>query len=479
MARKRLRLTVYLSAAALAVGGGALAAVAATAPSGGLTASFSKDSDWGTGYQARYTIRNAGGAAVDGWTVRFGLPPGARLGSSWEATVTTSGSLTTAANKGYNGTVPAGGRVEFGFIVTGTGDPTSCTINGAPCGGGAPAPTTPTTAPTTRPPATTPPATAPTSRPPTTAPTTTPPVTTAPPPPAGGGTTLVAPYVDMGLLSNGGTTLAQLATSAGVKAYTLAFVTGAGCKASWFGAFDPRARQFADQIAALRAAGGDVIVSFGGATGIELAQACGSVPALQAEYQAVVSAYGLKHIDLDIEGAAAADAASIARRSSALAGLQRANPGLKISLTLPVLPEGLTTDGLNVVRSAKDAGVDVSLVNIMAMDYGRSAQDYGDLATQAVRSTKDQIRALYGIGDAAAFKMVGVTPMLGRNDDNGTFGQSDARDLIAFANQSHIGFVSFWETNRDRNACSGALFQCTNVPQTPFEFSRIFAGFRG
>jgi len=478
MARKRLRLTVYLSAAALAVGGGALAAVAATAPSGGLTASFSKDSDWGTGYQARYTIRNAGGAAVDGWTVRFGLPPGARLGSSWEATVTTSGSLTTAANKGYNGTVPAGGRVEFGFIVTGTGDPTSCTINGAPCGGGAPAPTTPTTAPTTRPPATTPPATAPTSRPPTTAPTTTPPVTTAPAPPAGG-TTLVAPYVDMGLLSNGGTTLAQLATSAGVKAYTLAFVTGAGCKASWFGAFDPRARQFADQIAALRAAGGDVIVSFGGATGIELAQACGSVPALQAEYQAVVSAYGLKHIDLDIEGAAAADAASIARRSSALAGLQRANRGLKISLTLPVLPEGLTTDGLNVVRSAKDAGVDVSLVNIMAMDYGRSAQDYGDLAVQAVRSTKDQIRTLYGTSDAAAFKMVGVTPMLGKNDDNGTFSQSDARDLIAFANQSHIGFVSFWETNRDRNACSGALFQCTNVPQTPFEFSRIFAGFRG
>jgi hypothetical protein len=75
--------------------------------------------------------------------------------------------------------------------------------------------------------------------------------------------------------------------------------------------------------------------------------------------------------------------------------------------------------------------------------------------------------------------VVGVTPMLGKNDDNGTFGQGDARDLIAFANRNHIGFVSFWETNRDRNACSGALFQCTNVPQTPFEFSRIFAGFRG
>jgi len=283
----------------------------------------------------------------------------------------------------------------------------------------------------------------------------------------------------MGLLSNGTTTLTQLGGSGNLKSFSLAFVTSAGCKASWFNAFDPRQKQFADQIAAVRAAGGDVKVSFGGATGIELAQACTSVSALQAEYQAVVSAYGLKYIDLDIEGAAVADPTTIARRSSALAALQKANPGLKISLTLPVLPEGLTADGINVVKSAKNAGVSLDLVNIMAMDYGRSAQDYGDLAIQAVKSTKDQIKSIYGNSDAAAFKMVGVTPMLGQNDDDGKFTQSDARDLVAFANANHLGFVSFWELNRDKNACSGALFQCTNVAQTPFEFSKIFAGFTG
>jgi hypothetical protein len=148
-------------------------------------------------------------------------------------------------------------------------------------------------------------------------------------------------------------------------------------------------------------------------------------------------------------------------------------------LTLPVLPEGLTNDGLNVVRSAKNAGVDVDLVNIMAMDYGRADKDYGDLAIQAVKSTKDQIRSIYGNSDAAAFKMVGVTPMLGKNDDNGTFSQRDAQDLVAFANANHVGFMSFWEANRDKNACNGALFQCTNVIQTPFEFSKIFATFKG
>ena len=101
--------------------------------------------------------------------------------------------------------------------------------------------------------------------------------------PTGGSSSgvLVAPYVDMGVLSNGGT-LSSLASGGNVKSFSLAFVTAAGCKASWFGAFDPRAKQFADQISAVRAAGGDVKVSFGGATGIELAQACTDVKALQA-----------------------------------------------------------------------------------------------------------------------------------------------------------------------------------------------------
>ncbi|WP_433371868.1 cellulose binding domain-containing protein [Actinoplanes sp. CA-142083] len=484
MQRSRLRLAIYASAAVLAVAGGVGAAVAATTPTtkaaGVLTATFSKDSDWGTGYQAKYTITNGTGTAVNGWQLVFGLPSTAKLGSFWDATVTTSGGVSTAKNPSWSTTIPAGGSAEFGFVVAGSGAPTSCTINGASCAGGTAttAPTTkPTTAPTTKPttaPTTKPTTTAPTTKP-TTAPTTAPPATSAP----SGGNVLVAPYVDMGLLSNGSTTLAQLGSSGNLKSFSLAFVTSAGCKASWFNAFDPRQKQFADQIAAVRAAGGDVKVSFGGATGIELAQACTSVTALQAEYQAVVSAYNLKYIDLDIEGAAVADPTTIARRSTALAALQKANPGLKISLTLPVLPEGLTADGVNVVKSAKNAGVDLDLVNIMAMDYGRAGQDYGDLAIQAVKSTKDQIRSVYGNSDAAAFKMVGVTPMLGVNDDQGKFTQSDAKDLVAFANANHIGFVSFWELNRDKNACSGALFQCTNVTQAPFEFSKIFAGFTG
>jgi Cellulose binding domain len=169
MRRNRLRVSIHVCAAVTVVGGGVGAAVAATTPRGAgtLTATFSTDSDWGTGYQARFTIRNTGGAAVTGWQVAFALPATARLGTSWDAAVTTAGGTAVATDRGYNATVPPGGATSFGLIVAGRGAPASCTVNGAPCagGGGTAGPTRPPTAGPTRPP------TAGPTRPPTAGPT--------------------------------------------------------------------------------------------------------------------------------------------------------------------------------------------------------------------------------------------------------------------------------------------------------------------
>jgi hypothetical protein len=286
-----------------------------------------------------------------------------------------------------------------------------------------------------------------------------------------------APYVDMGAWPT--PSLVDMAVAGNLKSFTLAFVTASGCKAMWFNAYDPRAAWSKDQIDAIRARGGDVKISFGGASGIELAQSCSTVSSLQAEYQAVVSAYGLKFIDLDIEGAATADPTSVNRRSQALAGLQAANPGLKVSLTLPALPEGLTADGLSVVRSARDAGVNVDIVNVMAMDYYR-AGDYGDFAVAAANSLFNQLKTLYpSRTNAQLWKMVGVTPMLGQNDDGHIFDFGDSTQLVNFAKANHLGVLAFWEMTRDRNACTGALYRCTNVTQQPYDYSKIFAGYTG
>jgi chitinase len=199
-----------------------------------------------------------------------------------------------------------------------------------------------------------------------------------------------------------------------------------------------------------------------------------------AEYDAVVKAYGLKYLDVDIEGAAVADPTSIARRSQALKTVQTNNPGLKISLTLPVLPTGLTSDGLNVVSSAKSAGVNIDLVNIMAMDYYQGAADQGAKAIAAAKATQAQLKSLFGLSDAAAWKKVGVTPMIGVNDSGSeVFYQKDATALVNFAKSVHLGMLSFWEEGRDANACNGALYKCTNVAQQPYEFSKIFRGYTG
>jgi hypothetical protein len=287
----------------------------------------------------------------------------------------------------------------------------------------------------------------------------------------------LAPYVDMGAWPT--PSLTAMSQASGVKSFTLAFVTSAGCKASWFNAYDPRQAWAKDQVDAIRAAGGDVKISFGGASGIELAQACSSVDALEAEYAAVVDAYHLTYADFDIEGSAVAEPASISLRSQALAKLQQTHPGLRISLTLPVLPSGLDANGLNVVTAAKNAGVTLDVVNLMAMDYYQST-DYGDAAVQAATNVEGQLKSLYpGRTDAQLWAMIGVTPMLGQNDDGHVYDQADARQLVAFAQSRHLGMLSFWEEGRDANACSGALYKCTNISQAPYEFSKIFAAYKG
>ena len=53
--------------------------------------------------------------------------------------------------------------------------------------------------------------------------------------------------------------------------------------------------------------GGDVIISFGGANGVELAQSCTTVTALANAYQSIIDRYLLTSVDFDIEGGAISD----------------------------------------------------------------------------------------------------------------------------------------------------------------------------
>ncbi|MCK1820675.1 cellulose binding domain-containing protein [Streptomyces sp. XM83C] len=466
--------------AAAVVGGGALV-LTGTAQAAGVGAAYTRTSSWETGYTAQYVVTNNTGETGKDWTLEFDLPAGSKLGSLWNAESSVSGQHVTVKPPKWDtdGLTP-GESVTVGFVVNGTGDPTGCRIDGASCstdGGATPEPTgRPTQQPT--PTVTTQPTATPTR---TATPTAT--ATPTPTPTQSGGTTAsagFAPYVDTSLYP--AFDLLAAADATGVKNYNLAFVTdGGGCTPKWGGVTDLTGDAVAAQIGALRAKGGDVRVSFGGASGIELATSCSSADALAAAYGKAVDAFKLTKVDFDVEGGALPNAAANTRRAQAIAKLQQQHPGLDVSFTLPVMPEGLTQDGVDLLANAKQNGVKISTVNIMAMDYGPAySGDMGTYAEQAATATQAQIKSVLGLSDSAAWKAVAVTPMIGVNDvASEVFRVDDASQLVAFAKSKGIGWLSMWSATRDK-ACPGgpkpsADATCSSIDQAPNAFAKAFA----
>jgi hypothetical protein len=229
------------------------------------------------------------------------------------------------------------------------------------------------------------------------------------------------------------------------------------------GATNDQAQAINRSIKALQDAGGDVMVSLGGQAGTSLAQ-WGSTHGMTAAqlanaYAGVVETYGINHLDFDIEGAAVADPASVALNSQALKLLQQSKPAVQVWYTLPVLPTGLTADGLKVVDSALKAGVTLAGVNVMAMDYGESAaptsgasaKTMGAYAVQSAESTYGQLTKLYsGYGKTFGYSQLGVTPMLGVNDiTSEVFTPTDAQAVEDYARAKGVGMIGLWSVTRD------------------------------
>jgi hypothetical protein len=292
-----------------------------------------------------------------------------------------------------------------------------------------------------------------------------------------------APYVDTSLYP--AFDLVASASATGVKEYNLAFITdGGGCTPKWGGVTDLGSDGVAGQIGALRAKGGDVRVSFGGASGSELATTCSSADALATAYGKVVDAYKLTKVDFDVEGGALPNTAANTRRAQAIAKLEKAHPNLDVSYTLPVMPEGLTQDGVNLLSNAKSNGVSINTVNIMAMDYGPGySGDMGTYAEQAATATQAQVKSVLGLSDSAAWKAVAVTPMLGVNDvASEIFKVDDATQLVNFAKSKGLGWLSMWSATRDKQCAGGAKNSadatCSSIVQDGNAFSKAFGAYK-
>ena len=254
-----------------------------------------------------------------------------------------------------------------------------------------------------------------------------------------------APYLQIAS-SDAGDMAADMKAS-GLKYYTLAFLTPkSGCTPQWEDNNDP-VGAFTTQIKALQAAGGNVIISFGGASGGELAETCTSVSGLEAAYANVVKTYGVTRLDFDIEGSVLSNGSANTRRDQALAALQKANPAVQIDWTVPVDPTGIESNVQNLLKGAKSAGVKTALVNIMTMDFGNGQNALKDAESAAV-ATEKQLAAIYpGLSSTQLWGLLGLTPIAGKNDDNENFTQANAVTLESFAASKGVQELAFWEVD--------------------------------
>jgi chitinase len=254
-----------------------------------------------------------------------------------------------------------------------------------------------------------------------------------------------APYLQIAS-SDAGDMSADMKAS-GDKYYTLAFLTPkSGCTPEWEDNGDSL-DAFTKQVSSLQSAGGNVLISFGGASGGELAQTCTSASKLEAAYAAVVKAYGVTRLDFDIEGSVLDDSSANSRRDQALASLQKADPSVQIDFTIPVDPTGLESDAVSLLKGAKSAGVKVTVVNIMTMDFGDGQNPLKD-AESAAPATESQLHSVFGGSSSQDWGMLGLTPIAGQNDDKEDFTQSDAKTLETFAASHGVAELSFWEVDQ-------------------------------
>lgn len=293
--------------------------------------------------------------------------------------------------------------------------------------------------------------------------------------------------------------------SAGGATTLLGFVVADpedACSPSWGGYFtlDRAASDLRldAQIADIRRGGGEVLVSFGGAAEDELSTACTDPTALAAAYREVIDRYDLDVLDLDIELNDLEDAGANRRRAAVVAELQAERPAedpLGVWLTLPVGSTGLGEQSLSLISGMLDAGVDLTGVNIMTMNFGDGTPRERSMlavSTTAADTAHAQLRDAYAragqpLSDELVWNRMGLTPMLGVNDVDGELlTVADAERLNAFARERGIGRMSYWSVNRDRpcgpevSADDGAVGTCSGTDQRAGDFARVLGeGFGG
>ncbi|GAA3128378.1 hypothetical protein JOF29_007402 [Kribbella aluminosa] len=275
---------------------------------------------------------------------------------------------------------------------------------------------------------------------------------------------------------------ADVMKAAGNKWFTLAFVlSDGGCNPKWDGSRPLTGGSDQSAINSIRAAGGDVIPSFGGWSGNKLGEKCGSASALAGAYQKVIDAYQLKAIDIDIEDTEFHSSAARQRVVSALKIVKSKNPGITTYITMGTDQGGPDASGVDLIKKGAAAGLANDGWVLMPFDFGGGSTTMATLTKQAEEGLKARLKSAYGYSDDEAYRHMGISSMNGKTDDSGeTVRLSDFKTLLSYAQQHHLARFTFWAVNRDRS-CGGGNTDgdsCSGISQNAYDFTKVIAQYR-
>jgi hypothetical protein len=290
--------------------------------------------------------------------------------------------------------------------------------------------------------------------------------------------------------------ITKIASASRARYLTLAFLQTPGkgsCALTWNGVKSQPVpgKRYVWQITQLRKIGGDVVPSFGGYsaddTGTEIADSCTSVSAIAADYESVVTHYGVTRLDMDVESKSLNNKAGINRRNEAIALVEAWAAAHKrtvqIEYTLGVSPQGLPANARYVLKNAAADGARVDVVNLMAFDYYDGTTNMSAAAISAARGAHTELAKIYPHKSAQQIWNIESITLLPGIDDNPNKKEvttlADTSSVLSFAQSKQMTELTIWAIQRDNGGCPGKVDRnsCSGISQSSWAFSDLLEGF--
>lgn len=293
------------------------------------------------------------------------------------------------------------------------------------------------------------------------------------------GKTIIAPYSYNWSLGNNVYAIPDLKTAMSkinLKAATSAFITGDGALG-----LSPSVEANMEDMKAFINAGNILILSVGGANGPFIQDTMDKNQMVNV-LSNLLDRTGSRHLDFDIEGSALPNVAKYTPLNEAIVLLQKKYAGLYVSYTIPVgQPQwgSIEHNGMALLKNAKKAGVDITVVNAMIMDIFSEA-DWGVLPVKILENMHQQLKAevFPEKSDQQIYRMLGATPMIGTDDMGAIFSIEHAKTLATYAKEKNIGLVSYWSLQRDQVG-TGNLGIYSQQNSTNFQYYNTFKSIIG